>query len=440
MPALRLHLARGARLLGFALAGSTCLGTLLDMLVGRVVVWRQAVLTSAWLFALLLIWRTVRTPAHARRPEGAIFGFAAVTTMLICLGGWASRTGVCDGLEYLFILPIGLAAFSPWQPTYTLGLGALLLCATGMVTASGAAGLSVPPWRVIEMMVVSSAAGAVANQLQRQLWQALEEGRRQMAALDRIAGLGMLAAGLAHEVKTPVAATMNSLDTARRLVNELTESIGHAEVTQDDLREIAGELKTTVQDATLSTERVGQIIRRVREHTRGLHATSSAEFGVIDRVRAIESLVSHQVVRAHGSIDHSGVSAEATVHGDVGKFDQILLNLIMNAIEAGAPAGKGPSIRLGTANDADGTLVVFVQDNGPGIAPEARARLFEPMFTTKATGTGLGLAISRELAEGAFGGSLELVPTTVGARFELRCGAAVPAQSRSAFIPTAVAA
>ena len=127
----------------------------------------------------------------------------------------------------------------------------------------------------------------------------LENGRRQMAALDRVAGLGRLTAGLAHEVKTPIAATMNSLDSAKKLLTELVDSIGHEGVTEADLREIAGELQDSMTSAVQTTQRVGQIIRRVREHTHGMNATSLTEFRVLDRARLRrQGVVAHLLLRS----------------------------------------------------------------------------------------------------------------------------------------------
>lgn len=99
---------------------------------------------------------------------------------------------------------------------------------------------------------------------------------------------------------------------------------------------------------------------------------------------------------------------------DPALVEQILLNLLKNAIDAMSPGGR-VTITVGTS--ADGAWLE-VADTGPGIAPEARRQLFNPFVTTKASGTGLGLAVSRRLAR-AMGGELVHVPTERGTTWRL---------------------
>jgi len=109
------------------------------------------------------------------------------------------------------------------------------------------------------------------------------------------------------------------------------------------------------------------------------------------------------------------VSGAQTVRGDEAKLRQALLNLVLNAAQAVDGAGH---VRVET-DSADGMARVRVSDDGPGVAPEIAARLFEPFATGKATGTGLGLAIARRIVE-RHGGSLRFLPLAHGACFEAR--------------------
>jgi signal transduction histidine kinase len=100
---------------------------------------------------------------------------------------------------------------------------------------------------------------------------------------------------------------------------------------------------------------------------------------------------------------------------DPAQVEQILLNLLKNAMEALAPGGR-VTISTGTA---DGQAYVEIADDGPGLDPDARANLFRPFTTTKgAGGSGLGLAVSRRLARG-LGGDLDNLPTEAGTRWRL---------------------
>jgi signal transduction histidine kinase len=98
-------------------------------------------------------------------------------------------------------------------------------------------------------------------------------------------------------------------------------------------------------------------------------------------------------------------------------LQQVLINLILNAVEAMKVSAERPrEIVIRSAKSADGVLVQ-VQDSGPGVEPELANRIFEPFFTTKPEGTGMGLSISRSIVQ-SHGGELMLIPSSVGALFQ----------------------
>jgi two-component system NtrC family sensor kinase len=137
---------------------------------------------------------------------------------------------------------------------------------------------------------------------------------------------------------------------------------------------------------------------------------------VADRLGQALVLVEHAAQRARVAVELD-VPADLEVVGDPGKLDQVVLNLVSNAVEASA--GAGSRVRVSGARAPDGVRLV-VEDDGPGIPPALRERVFEPLFTTRpGTGTGLGLPICRDLVHAAYGGRLELAPSERGARFEL---------------------
>jgi signal transduction histidine kinase len=105
------------------------------------------------------------------------------------------------------------------------------------------------------------------------------------------------------------------------------------------------------------------------------------------------------------------------------KLRQVILNLVKNAAEASGPGGR-VEVGVAAAAAADGGIRVIVDDSGPGLSSDVRARLFEPFFTTKETGTGLGLAVSQGIVR-AHGGELEAGEApSGGARFTVRLPAA----------------
>jgi two-component system, NtrC family, sensor histidine kinase HydH len=110
---------------------------------------------------------------------------------------------------------------------------------------------------------------------------------------------------------------------------------------------------------------------------------------------------------------HVAIADDLAAEVDPDQLQQVLINLFTNASQAMQGAGR---IDVGAERTADGGLSLRVKDNGPGIAPEVRYRIFEALFTTKAKGSGLGLALCRRILE-AHGGTIEIEPNTHGASF-----------------------
>lgn len=228
---------------------------------------------------------------------------------------------------------------------------------------------------------------------------ALEERSR---GYDRIAVTAETTAGLAHEIGTP-------LSTMR----------GHIQLLRDDLANGGHAASVERINSLLSQlDRVTDIVRAGLE--RGVWPQPML------RAANLTDIVTRLLRFLEPSLDQAGVQAELDRHGagggspvlascDPALVEQILLNLIKNAIEALPPGGR---IRLATGRE-NATAFVVVADNGPGLSPEMRAYLFNPFATTKgAAGTGLGLAISRRLAR-TLGGELVYVPTHRGTEWRL---------------------
>ncbi|MCC6524418.1 MAG: PAS domain S-box protein [Polyangiaceae bacterium] len=217
--------------------------------------------------------------------------------------------------------------------------------------------------------------------------------REQLVVSDRLASLGLLAAGVAHEINNPLAAILGNLELLElRLAGAAPGVPGLAE---------------PLKDARTAAARVRQVVR-------DLHVFARAEerlLGPVDirqvldtTVRLAECETRH---RARVRCDYAGGSL---VQGDEARLGQVFLNLIVNAaqaIEAGDPDGN--EIRVATRAVPPDRLAVEVSDTGRGIARADRARLFSPFFTTKppGVGLGLGLAISHRIVS-SLGGQIEV--------------------------------
>jgi signal transduction histidine kinase len=220
---------------------------------------------------------------------------------------------------------------------------------------------------------------------------AVKEHQARVVESEKLAGIGRLAAGVAHEINNPLGVIL-----------------GYAKILRKRSEGKLAEDLSVIEEETL----------RAKEIVEGLLDLSRPLPAVADRVdlRALSEDVVSRLADAK-LLDGVRVSVDgqASAPGHAEKLRQVLVNLVRNAAEA-AGAGGRVEVRLA---EQDGAVLVSVEDSGPGIPSERRGRLFEPFFTTKPRGTGLGLAVSRAIAR-AHGGDLAADAAAAGgARFAL---------------------
>jgi len=231
----------------------------------------------------------------------------------------------------------------------------------------------------------------------------LVAAQAQVVAQEKLATVGRLAAGVAHEIGNPLTAVLGYV--------ELLLAEPHDPSTIDTLRRVRAE-----------TERIHRIVHDLLEYARTSRAPGSLDeerepVRVADVLRAAIDLLRPQPRFREVTVRDELPPELPPIAASTHRLLQVLLNLLLNAADAMRGAGevvvRG---RLGDGNAAQ----IEVADSGPGVAPEDRARLFDPFFTTKqpGAGTGLGLAVCRSLVEG-WGGTIELVPSEQGATFRL---------------------
>ena len=240
----------------------------------------------------------------------------------------------------------------------------------------------------------------------------------QLMFADRMASVGTLAAGVAHEINNPLAAVIANLDMA---LQDVLELVGQTQLPPDLVEEL--------RDARLSADRVREIVRDLKLFSR----TQEERHGAVNVEKVLDSTlrmawneVRHRakVVKAYGQVPR--------VTANESRLGQVLLNLIVNAVQA-IPEGdyQNNQIKISTFVDHD-QVVIAIRDTGSGMPPEVQRRLFTPFFTTKpvGVGTGLGLAISHRIIT-AMNGSISF-ESELGKGTEFRitlpiAGASVPA-------------
>jgi signal transduction histidine kinase len=245
--------------------------------------------------------------------------------------------------------------------------------------------------------------------------QQLEVSQARLNASERLASLGQLTAGLAHEVNTPLASAMNSVMQAEGLALEYEESIGASGVTDEDHRQIAQELKGSLNVVKGTLNRLGELIRKMRAQGRNPNE-GAVRFNPIKMAQDALVMLEHPALQAKVELllevgPQSGAEREVLfVHGDPVRFVQIVTNLTQNAIHACEDGRKtdGSRVRLHFSHDAD-HVMMHVSDNGSGIPEKVLPQIFDPLFTTKADGrgTGLGLSIIKDIVSSHFSGRID---------------------------------
>ena len=222
----------------------------------------------------------------------------------------------------------------------------------------------------------------------------------ELIQANKLATLGQIAAGVAHEINQPVAAIRTHADSAS------------VQLWREDS---AGALRSLANIDRL-TERVGVITDELRAFSRKTRSETVA-VGVDGAIDGALLLVAGRLSEKGIALERRRAPAGLAVRAERNRLEQVVLNLLQNAIEA-LDGVADPAIDLGVQVKGK-HVTIHVADNGPGVTPTVRQRLFTPFTTDKPDGLGLGLVISRDIVA-AFGGELVLEPSAAGARFTIR--------------------
>lgn len=260
--------------------------------------------------------------------------------------------------------------------------------------------------------------------------------QQQLVAQEKLASLGGLTAGIAHEIKNPLNFITNFAEASAELLTELRELLqGDGRPAPEEVAELLGLLDDNLQTVVRHARRADGIVRGMLQHARGrTTAPEPVDLNALVTEYADLAFHGHRARRPDAAVDmvkHLS-AAQPRVLGVAADLGRVLLNLVGNALEActpDAPAARRGRVTVETALH-DGLAVVRVLDDGPGIPAELASKVFEPFFTTKpaGSGTGLGLSISHDILQ-SHGGTLQLVPhPEANTCFELK----LPGQSGTA--------
>jgi PAS domain S-box-containing protein len=227
----------------------------------------------------------------------------------------------------------------------------------------------------------------------------------ELAHANRVATMGQLTASITHEVNQPITAAVTYALAARRFLS----------AEPPNFREVDDALSLIVKEG----DRAGEFVKRVRALIKKVPARKDA-VAIDDAILEVIALTRAEAANNSVSVRTQFAEDLPRVQGDRVQLQQVMLNLIVNAIQAMSCIGEGAR-ELQISIDADpseGGVRVGVRDTGPGLSPESLSRLFEPFYTTKPEGMGMGLSICRSIIE-AHGGRLWAIPCEpLGALFQ----------------------
>jgi C4-dicarboxylate-specific signal transduction histidine kinase len=235
----------------------------------------------------------------------------------------------------------------------------------------------------VRTQLALQAALRQAGEARDQADELLHALRAELAGVARLTAMGELAASIAHEIRQPLAAVVNNANAGLNWLNNQPPN----------LKQVRAALKRIVRDSERGSDVIGNIQGMLKKGEE-----DRAPLDINDLIREVMSLV-------QSDLKNRGVSSRAQLADDLPRvladriqLRQVILNLIMNAIEAMVSVSdRARVLRVRSENHGDNGVRVAVEDSGSGIAPEDMDRIFETFFTTKSEGMGMGLSICRSI-------------------------------------------
>lgn len=225
--------------------------------------------------------------------------------------------------------------------------------------------------------------------------EALRQTQADLAHIQRVTTMGELAASISHEVMQPLGAVVTNAQAALRWLG----------AQPPDLDEVRQALGGAVKDGFRAAEIIGRIRNLIKKEPLRKDALE-----VNEAIVEVIALTRGEVMKNNVSVQTQLAEGLPLIQGDRVQLQQVILNLIVNAVEAMSGVSDGSrELLIGTGTDASDRVLVAVHDSGPGLNPESFERLFDSFYTTKPGGMGMGLSICRSIVE-AHGGRIWATP------------------------------
>lgn len=224
---------------------------------------------------------------------------------------------------------------------------------------------------------------------------------QQLIQAGKMASLGELVSGIAHEINNPntfirgnISILAEALETILPLMDKVSEETPDLKVARLPYPFFRDKITTLVSDMEKGADRIANIIADLRQFARPEEGHQKEDFAVNEVIETCLRLVQNQVKRS-AEVHLDFAPGLPLLKGSITKMEQLLVNIIINASQAVAEKGKTGNIWIGTSLDEEENISIHIRDDGVGMTPYIKDRLFNPFFTTKRhrQGTGLGLSI-----------------------------------------------
>jgi two-component system sensor kinase FixL len=246
-----------------------------------------------------------------------------------------------------------------------------------------------PRWDGEVLRLIAEVLGNASARRQAEI--ELDRGRKKIASMARLSSMGELTASLAHQLNQPLTGIRNNAEAAQRFIDS-----GRATLPQ---------LRDIMIDIIDDDQRAGDVIHRVRELL-ARSEWSPRELDANALVRDVAVLFASDAVLRNVRVEFDLAPGPVLVRGNRVDLEQVLLNVITNAMDAVADSPVPErAVTIATRRATDGNVQMIVRDRGTGLPNGVVDRIFEPFVTTKPTGMGMGLAVARSLVEN-HGGSI----------------------------------
>lgn len=234
----------------------------------------------------------------------------------------------------------------------------------------------------------------------------IEYNQDKLMEQERLASLGQLIGGIAHNLKTPIMSISGATRGLEDLIQEYNDSIGDLEVTNEDHYEIAGEMNEWIKKIKIYTEYMSDIITTVKGQVVALSNISNDSFTIEELLKSVDILMKHELKNALISLNIiSHIPNNLSLNGNINSLVQVINNMISNSIQAyNGKTNEKIDLILKEENN---NLIISIKDYASGIPKEIQDKLFNEMVTTKGkNGTGLGLFMSYSTIKANFNGDI----------------------------------